>query len=156
MINLKKKANFKFSFNFDEINNLKMPKVYAHVINLSRPKKINMQIYSNLDSCVKNVAEYEVEFNNVNYTLILDFNTDSNDIITTIVTDFDAYQYSEERYLYGNNNNNQNTCDNNGNDLIICVEYEILQKKKICLKLIKMLKKDHIQMLFIFLIKIFF
>ena len=60
MINLKKKANFKFSFNFDEINNLKMPKVYAHVINLSRPKKINMQIYSNLDSCVKNVAEYEV------------------------------------------------------------------------------------------------
>ena len=124
MINLKKKANFKFSFNFDEINNLKMPKVYAHVINLSRPKKINMQIYSNLDSCVKNVAEYEVEFNNVNYTLILDFNTDSNDIITTIVTDFDAYQYSEERYLYGNNNNNQNTCDNNGNALIICVEYD--------------------------------
>ena len=124
MINLKKKANFKFSFNFDEINNLKMPKVYAHVINLSRPKKINMQIYSNLDSCVKNVAEYEVEFNNVNYTLILDFNTDSNDIITTIVTDFDAYQYSEERYLYGNNNNNQNNCDNNGNALIICVEYD--------------------------------
>ena len=125
MINLKKKANFKFSFNFDEINNLKMPKVYAHVINLSRPKKINMQIYSNLDSCVKNVAEYEVEFNNVNYTLILDFNTDSNDIITTIVTDFDAYQYSEERYLYGNNNNNnQNNCDNSGNDLIICIEYD--------------------------------
>ena len=124
MINLKKKANFKFSFNFDEINNLKMPKVYAHVINLSRPKKINMQIYSNLDSCVKNVAEYEVEFNNVNYTLILDFNTDSNDIITTIVTDFDAYQYSEERYLYGNNNNNQNTCDNNGNALLICIEYD--------------------------------
>jgi hypothetical protein len=124
MINLKKKANFKFSFNFDEINNLKMPKVYAHVINLSRPKKINMQIYSNLDSCVKNVAEYEVEFNNVNYTLILDFNTDSNDIITTIVTDFDAYQYSEERYLYGNNNNNnQNNCDNSGNDLLICIEY---------------------------------
>ena len=101
-----------------------MPKVYAHIINLSRPKKINMQIYSNLDSCVKNVAEYEVEFNNVNYTLILDFNTDSNDIITTIVTDFDAYQYSEERYLYGNNNNNQNTCDNNGNALLICIEYD--------------------------------
>ena len=39
MISLEKKANFKFTFNFDEINNLKMPKVYAHFINLSRPKK---------------------------------------------------------------------------------------------------------------------
>jgi len=101
LVNLKKKANFKFEFNFDEINNLKMPKVYAHVINLSRPKKINMEIYSNIDDCMRNVEAYEIEFNNVNYTLFLDFNTDSNDIIITVDTDFDAYQYSVERYLSG-------------------------------------------------------
>ena len=117
--NLKKKAKFKFEFNFDEINNLKMPKVYAHVINLSKPKKIDMQIYSNLDECSKNVDAYEVEFQNVNYTLVLDFNTDSNDIITTVVTDFDAYQISEERYTEGKKIGQIN-CDIN-NPLLICI-----------------------------------
>jgi hypothetical protein len=121
MINLIKKANFKFVFNFDEINNLKMPKVYAHVINLSRPKKINLDIYSIIDNCWKNYESYEIEFNNVNYTLILDFNTDSNDIIITVVTDFDSYQYSVERYLYGNSPP-ENACDNEGNYMIICVK----------------------------------
>jgi hypothetical protein len=119
--NLKKKAKFKFEFNFDEINNLKMPKVYAHVINLSKPKKIDMQIYENLDECTKKVDAYEVEFNNVNYTLVLDFNTNSTDIITTVVTDFDAYQISEESYFYGNKNNNTD-CDNEGNYLYICID----------------------------------
>ena len=99
MIYLEKKANFKFTFNFDEINNFKMPKVYAHVINLSRPKKINMEIYSTFDSDGKNVQAYEIEFNNVNYSMILDFNTDSNDIISTVIADFDSYQYSEKRYI---------------------------------------------------------
>ncbi len=98
MIYLEKKANFKFTFNFEEINNFKMPKVYAHVINLSRPKKINMEIYSTFDDG-KNVQAYEIEFNNVNYSMTLDFNTDSNDIISTVITDFDSYQYSEKRYI---------------------------------------------------------
>ena len=100
MISLEKKANFKFTFNFDEINNLKMPKVYAHVINLSRPKKINMEIYTVFDTDGKNVQAYEIEFNNVNYSMILDFNTDSNDIISTLIVDFDCYKYSAERYIY--------------------------------------------------------
>ena len=77
-----------------------MPKVYAHVINLSRPKKINMEIYTVFDTDGKNVQAYEIEFNNVNYSMILDFNTDSNDIISTLIVDFDCYKYSEERYIY--------------------------------------------------------
>ena len=118
MKNLIKKANFKFEFNFDEINNLKMPKVYAHVINLSRPKKINMEIYNNLDQCSKRIESYEIEFNNVNFTLMLDFNTDSTDILTTVITDFDAYQYSVERYLIESSIPDDN-CDEN-NPMIIC------------------------------------
>ena len=77
-----------------------MPKVYAHVINLSRSKKINMEIYTVFDTDGKNVQAYEIEFNNVNYSMILDFNTDSNDIISTIIVDFGSYKYSEERYIY--------------------------------------------------------
>ena len=117
--NLKKKSNLKFSFDFDEIDNLKIPKIYAHVVNLNLPKKINLKIFSNLDTCVKNVDEYEIEFNNVNYTLILDFNSDSYDVVTTVVTDFEAFQISEERYLLGSVNE-QNNCNENGS-FVFCV-----------------------------------
>ena len=107
---LKKKSIFKFSFDFD---NLKMPNIHARVENLNRPKKINMKIFSNLDTCVQNVDEYEIEFNDVNYTLILDFNSDSYDVVTTVITDFEAFQISEERYLLGSENE-QNNCKENG------------------------------------------
>ena len=76
-----------------------MPKIYAHVINLSRPKKVKLDIYSNIGTCGKNVESYKIVFNNVNYSMFLDFNTDSNDIISTIITNFDGYEYFIERYL---------------------------------------------------------
>ena len=100
--NIKKKANFNFVFNFDEINNLKMPKIHAHVINLSKPKNMILEIFNNIGTCGKNVEKYEFDFNNVNLSMILDFNTDSNDIFYTVVTDFDSFNYTLERYLIEN------------------------------------------------------
>ena len=47
-----------------------------------------MEIYTVFDTDGKNVQAYEIEFNNVNYSMILDFNTDSNDIISTVIVDF--------------------------------------------------------------------
>ena len=98
MENLQKKAKFKFEFNFEEINNLKMPKVYAHVINLSRPKILNINITKSTGVCGKKIESYEIEFNNVNFSMFLDFTTDSTDIISTIITNFDAYQYTKTLY----------------------------------------------------------
>ena len=98
IINLIKNAYFKFSFDFDEINNLKMPKVYAHVINLSKPKKLNINISSEFGTCGKDIDSYEIEFNKVNFSVLLDFNTDSNDIISTVITDFEPYQYTATKY----------------------------------------------------------
>jgi hypothetical protein len=99
IINLIKNAYFKFSFDFDEINNLKMPKVYAHVINLSKPKKLNITISSDVGVCGQEIGIYEVDFNKVNFSVLLDFNTDSNDINSTIITDFEAYQYTATKYI---------------------------------------------------------
>ena len=101
-----------------------------------------MKFYSNVDECVKNVEEYEIEFNNVNYTLVLDFNTDSNDIITTIVTDFDAYQYSMERYLLGKKR--KDSCDNNYYLFNICVDFYLCDysnKKEISSKAFHFVEK---------------
>ena len=125
LTNIKKKADFKFIFDFDEINNLKMPKIYAHIINLSRPKKMNLEIYNKIGSCGKNVENYEFNFNNVNFSLILDFNTDSNDIIYTVITDIESFNYTEERYLI--ENLPKNIClnedhENNNYIVDICLE----------------------------------
>ena len=99
MKNLNKEANFKFEFNFDEINNLKMPKVYAHIINLSRPKQLIMDIYEELIGIHKYGTKYEVNFNDANFTLILDFNTESDDIKLNVITNFEKYQYFIKKYI---------------------------------------------------------
>ena len=75
-----------------------MPKVYAHVINLSKPKKLNINISSEFGTCGKDIDSYEIEFNKVNFSVLLDFNTDSNDIISTVITDFESYQYTAAKY----------------------------------------------------------
>ena len=134
LTNIKKKADFKFIFDFDEINNLKMPKIYAHIINLSRPKKMNLEIYNKIGSCGKNVENFEFNFNNVNFSLILDFNTDSNDIIYTVITDIESFNYTEERYLI--ENLPKNIClkedhENNSYIVDICLESnECLEAQK--------------------------
>ena len=93
-----KKAKFKFSYELDKNERLKMPKVYANVINLNRPKKVNFKIYSDIDDCVKHVQEIEIEFNDAKYSMLLDYNASNGDIIANTIFEFDSYRYSVERY----------------------------------------------------------
>ena len=62
-----------------------MPKVYAHVINLSKPKKLNINISSEIGTCGKDIDSYEIEFNKVNFSVLLYFNIYSNNIILTFI-----------------------------------------------------------------------
>ena len=93
-----KKAQFQFSFELDKNERLKMPKVYAKIINLNRPKKVNFKIYTEMDDCVRSIQEIEIEFNDANYSMFLDYNATTGDIITDILSEFDSYRYSIERY----------------------------------------------------------
>ena len=68
------------------------------LINLSFPKKANFKIYSTFGVCGKRVQEIDAEFNNANYSIFLDFNSNTDNILATINTIFDDYQYSVERY----------------------------------------------------------
>jgi len=95
---MKKKAWFKFTFEYDKKDGFQIPKIYAHVINLSYPKKANFKVYSTFGVCGKRVQEIDAEFNNANYSIFLDFNSNTNNILATINTNFDDYQYSVERY----------------------------------------------------------
>ena len=114
--NIKKKADFKFNFDIKEINNLKIPKFYAHVINLSVPKKITIEIYKVIDNCKKNFEIREYEFNKVNYSIFLDFNIDSNNINIHEITDFE-YKYTIEGYdEEEDSESEEDICDEKDND----------------------------------------
>ena len=109
-IKIKKKAHFKFNFDLEEINNLKIPKVYAHVINLSIPKELTLEIYNIIDQYRKKFETYKFEFNKVNYTMFLDFTTDSNNINCTEITDF---EYKVNTEIYNEEPDNKNNTNNN-------------------------------------------
>ena len=102
-----KKARFKFSLITDEDGDIKRPKVKASVINQIRPKSLTFEISSPFGACGKNIQRIEIDFNNVNYTTDLNFDTQSTLINVTTITDFDSYQYKVQRYKVENSNDIQ-------------------------------------------------
>ena len=61
-----------------------------------------MEIYNEKDEYAKNIEKYEIEFNDFNYRLILDFNTDSTDFNYTAGVDFQPYIINKQGYKKGN------------------------------------------------------
>ena len=51
-----------------------------------------------LNGCGRIVEALEVEVNNVNYTMNVDFDTKSTNINLTTITNFEPYQYNKEIY----------------------------------------------------------
>ena len=99
LIKLIKKARFKFSLILEgEEGDIKKPKILAIVNNEIVPKKIDFKISSLIGDCGEDYQNVEVEFNKVNYTIILNFDTTSTLINVTTITDFDAYDYKVSRY----------------------------------------------------------
>ena len=92
-----KKGRFKVGIEYED-NNKNKPKFYSSIFNQCRPNKISFSIYSGVGTCGKNGQNIEILFNNVNLTTNLDFNTNSNNISVTSITDFDNYQYSIENF----------------------------------------------------------
>ena len=124
----RKKAQFKFKYEFDEVNHLKMPKVYANVINLNRPKRMNFKIYNYLGRCAKNIQEIDIVFNDANYSMFLNFNASSRDINTTVISQIDDYRYTVERYTTYEEEgpicikDDENKTTNNDDIIDICFE----------------------------------
>ena len=92
------KAKFKFRLDFEEDGEIKKPKVMASIINECKPKKIKFLVYSGYGTCGKFVQRIIADFDGVNYTTNINFNTESTQINATIETNFDKYKYSKEKY----------------------------------------------------------
>ena len=136
------KARFKFALKFEEDEGIKKPKVLASIINESKPKKITFLVYSGFGTCGKFVQRIIVEFNGVNYTTNIDFNIESTEINVNVITNFEEYKFSKERYKINDVQNTEcklifgiplciqpNKCDEKNEIIIEALSNEIVEKK---------------------------
>ena len=98
--NIQQEAEFSYNYHYDKnyINGIKFPNVNTNLINLMRPKKATFNIIKDITDCAQEIETIEILFNNVNYSVSLEFNPDSQDIISNIAGLFDDYEYTVERY----------------------------------------------------------
>jgi hypothetical protein len=104
-------SEFKFDLILEGTTH-KKPRVMATIVDKSRPKKIALNVSSPFGTCGENINELEVEFNDANYTMNIDYSGGSNITVTTF-TNFEKYKYSTEVYQIGETNETT-TVDANG------------------------------------------
>ena len=90
-----KKAKFQFELIF-EGTELKKPRVKLRIINQSKPDKLLFDLIEPLNICGKTIEKLVVPINNVNYTLNIDFYTNSTDLYVASLGDFDSYYISKQ------------------------------------------------------------
>ena len=136
-----KKTKYKYDLRFEDI---RMKKPNINIINQNKPKKMNFDLIKSLNGCGRIVESIEIEFNDVNYTMNLDFNTQSKDINFTTITNFEAYQYNKEIYQIEEESFSEcffilginicieyTTCDYNDRKIISTKKSKIVSKKEI-------------------------
>ena len=97
MTNLQYYAKFKFGIKFEN-NDYKNPKVVASIINKSRPNNMVLDIFSYYGNCGQKGIIIDTNFNDAEYTMNLDFDTKSNNINVTTITNFEKYEYNSKAY----------------------------------------------------------
>ena len=96
-------AEFNFDLSFEE-GSLKKPKVKARIVDKSYPKKAKFIVSSPFGNCGETINELNVEFNEANYTMDLDYIHEKNNINVSTFTNFEKYNYSIEVYQIEENN----------------------------------------------------
>ena len=76
---------------------LKKPKIKCDIIDKSHPKEIIFKLSIPFGECGEKINETRVLFNNINYSLNFDYNTENNINITYFIN-FEEYKYSTEIY----------------------------------------------------------
>ena len=92
---LVKKAFFQFDLIF-EGEELKKPRAKLRIINQSKPNKLNFDIVEPQNTCGKIIEKLDVPINKVNYTLNIDFFTNSTNLYVSSLGDFEDYYISKQ------------------------------------------------------------
>ena len=95
--NMIKNIKIKYDLEFENVQ-IKKPNIKASIINQIKPKKINFDFIRTMNGCGKIIENVEVEFNDVNYTMNVDFNIQTKDTNFTTIINSESYQLSTEVY----------------------------------------------------------
>jgi hypothetical protein len=97
--NIEKKVKYKFEFSSEGEGQIKNQKIFLSVINQIKPKKTSFKITNKFqDNCGEEYQTVDVEFNNITYTTNLIFDTESNLVNLTSLSNFDSFNYKVARY----------------------------------------------------------
>ena len=98
--NIEKKVKYKFEFSSEGEGQIKNQKIFLSVINQIKPKKTSFKITNKFQgNCSEEYQTVDVEFNNITYTTNLIFDTESNLVNLTSLSDFDSFYYTVARYI---------------------------------------------------------
>ena len=96
ILQISKKAQFKFIIDYEEEGGIKKPKVTVSIINEIRPKQIKFKFINPQEAGGDIIENVNIEPNNINFTMTIYFSAKSKDLYVTTVTDFESYKYSTE------------------------------------------------------------
>lgn len=96
--NILEKSNFIFNYTYKKEGDIKKPKLKASVINQSKPGKIYFKFINKQQSAGDIIDRVEVKPNNVNFTININYNTSTlNLIYVTTTVDFESYKYTRDK-----------------------------------------------------------
>ena len=92
---MKKNAKFQFDLIFEDAE-IKKPRVKLSIINQSKPNKFHFDLIEPINQCGKVIEKLDVPISNVNYTLNINFFTNSSDLYVSSLGDFEDYYISKQ------------------------------------------------------------
>ena len=92
---MKKNAKFQFDLIFEDAE-IKKPRVKLSIINQSKPNKFHFDLIEPINQCGKVIEKLDIPINNVNYTLNINFFTNSSDLYVSSLGDFEDYYISKQ------------------------------------------------------------
>jgi hypothetical protein len=95
--NLLHYTRFKYNLEFEN-NDYRTLKLIVSIINKSRPKTMEIDIFSSIGHCGREGFLISTNINDVNYQMNLNYDTKSNNITYITNANFDKYEYSIEEY----------------------------------------------------------
>ncbi len=95
LINITEYAEFKLDLIL-EGNDFKVPKVKAKIVGKTKPKRAELFIYTGYGFCPLKISKISIDFNEVNFTTTVEYDTKSSNINITTYTNFERYGYTKQ------------------------------------------------------------
>lgn len=107
IIGMLEKAEFKFDIYYKG-ENIKKLYILASIINRIRPNKALIDISPQSENCSSVVHSIDIEFKEVNFTMDIYYDSESNKINISVFTFFEEYYYNTKIYTINSTKSNTN------------------------------------------------